>query len=79
MPLVNGKTKLGFQISQSKTVGIIFGDKKETSVSLFLDNKPIKFQTNVKFLGLIFDKHLTWKHHFQYLVERSKPIINLLG
>ncbi|CAC5377064.1 unnamed protein product [Mytilus coruscus] len=43
-----------------------------------LDNQPIKFQKHVKFLGLIFDKQLTWNKHANYLQERSKAILNIL-
>ncbi|CAG2219025.1 unnamed protein product [Mytilus edulis] len=47
-------------------------------VNLMLDNEPIKFQNHVKFLGLIFDRKLTWNKHVNYLQERSKAILNVL-
>ena len=45
---------------------------------LKLNGTPIKFQNHVKFLGLIFDKNLTWNKHISYIEERCKPILNLL-
>lgn len=70
--------KWGFKISKTKTIGVIFGNRKVTSTNLTLGNQPIKFENHVKFLGLIFDRKLTWKKHFDYLEERSKPILNLM-
>ncbi|CAC5371654.1 unnamed protein product [Mytilus coruscus] len=43
-----------------------------------LDNQPIKFQKHVKFLGLIFDRQLTWNKRLNYLQERPKAILNVL-
>ncbi|CAG2219008.1 unnamed protein product [Mytilus edulis] len=70
--------KWGFKISKTKTIGVIFGDRHVYSVNLMLDNQPIKFQNHVKFLGLIFDRKLTWNKHVNYLQERSKAILNVL-
>ncbi|XP_063416816.1 uncharacterized protein LOC134699058 [Mytilus trossulus] len=70
--------KWGFKISKTKTIGVIFGDRHVYSVNLMLDNEPIKFQNHVKFLGLIFDRKLTWNKHVNYLLERSKAILNVL-
>ena len=71
--------KWGFKISQPKTIGIVFGNKRQPHpVKLRLNNKPIQFQKQVKFLGLIFDSKLTWRQHINYIQERSKSVLNLM-
>ena len=69
----------GFQWSVPKTVAIIFTNKRIINFpELKLNNKNIKFQQNAKFLGLFFDSKLCWNKHFQYIIDRCKPRINLL-
>ena len=39
---------------------------------------PIKFEKEVKFLGLIFDHKLTWDAHINYIVTKCKTRLNLM-
>ena len=72
-----------FKISKTKTEAIIFRNetydqKKLQNLRLFLYDKEINFAEKVKFLGLIFDKHLTWGDHITNLIERCSKDMNVL-
>lgn len=52
------------QINENKTVHVIFTTKtKYDVVPLIINNSIIKNDTYAKYLGIIFDNKLTWKHH----------------
>ena len=50
----------------------------EKNVELKIGDKNIRFEKSVKFLGMIFDRRLTWNEHISYVVERCKKRLNLL-
>ena len=61
----------GFTISKNKTVAMHFcPDKKCMDTVLKLDNDPIQFVKEAKFLGLIWDTKLTFEPHIKYLKAR---------
>ena len=63
----------GFTISKNKTVAMHFcPDKKCMDPVLKLDNDPIQFVKEAKFLGLIWDTKLTFEHHIKYLKARCQ-------
>ena len=68
----------GFKISFQKTVCVLFGNKRNVEVNLKLDNNVIQQKTQYKFLGMIFDKRLTWKSHVDGIIDRCKHKLNLL-
>ena len=71
--------KNGFTISENKTVAINFcPDKKCMDPVLNLDNDPIQFVKEAKFLGLIWDTKLTFEPHIKYLKARCQKSLNLL-
>ena len=72
--------KRGFKISTSKTTAIIFSNKPdvEENASLKIRDEDMKFNSTVKFLGVIFDKRLTLRAHIQYIVNRCNKRMNLL-
>ena len=45
---------------------------------LKLDNDPIQYVKEVKFLGLIWDTKLTFEPHIEYLKARCQKSINIL-
>ena len=58
--------KNGFTISKNKTVAMHFcPDKKCMDPVLNLDNDPIQFVKEAKFLGLIWDTKLTFEPHIK--------------
>ena len=73
---------VGFKFSVEKTKAITFyRDKrwlKGQSLDLLLYNSPIESCTQVKFLGIIFDQHLNWKEHLDYIKAKALKALDLL-
>ena len=72
--------KNGFTFSTSKTTAVRFTrcTKLEPILPLKLNGTIIPFQDQVKFLGVIFDKKLTWGPHIDNLKKKVKNSINIL-
>ena len=70
----------GFNFSPKKTKAIEFRKtrSKPWKINLQLNNRPIEYVTNHKFLGLHFNYNLSWTQHIKILKERTKKDINLL-
>jgi ribonuclease HI len=69
----------GFKISKNKTVAVLFSKFRQSAmIDVHIGNTKIKLVDSVKFLGVIFDKHLTWKEHIIYLKNRCQKRLNLL-
>ena len=70
----------GFQFSKSKTVCMHFSQLRSGNVDpdLKLYGAAIPVVNEFKFLGLIFDKKLTFKQHIRYLKDRCFKALNLL-
>ena len=69
----------GFTISKNKTVAMHFcPDKKCMNPALKLDNDPIQFVKEFKFLGLIWETKLTFEPHIKYLKARCQKSLNIL-
>jgi len=69
----------GFKIAINKTTGVLFSKRSNLSrITLKIDQKQIKMDNKVKFLGVIFDSKLTWKQHIDYIIEKCKKRLNLL-
>ena len=72
--------KNGFTFSVNKTVAIHFTDKPgiHPSPPLNLKEVNIDYSDRCKFLGLIFDRKLTWKPYLTALKNKCNFVINLL-
>ena len=71
--------KNGFTISKNKTVAMHFcPDRKCMDPVLKLDNDPIQFVKEAKFLGLIWVTKLTFEPHIKYLKARCQKSLNIL-
>ena len=70
----------GFRISKSKTTVVVFSKKidPEKQIELKVDGENISFSRSVKFLGVIFDRKLTWNEHIRYVITRCNKRLNLL-
>lgn len=69
----------GFKISAEKTKVIAFHRKRNVLLpKLKLNEKEITNATSIKFLGMIFDKKLTWIDHVKYLFDKCSKSLNLL-
>ena len=53
-------------------------DKKCMDPFLKLDNDPIQFVKEAKFLGLIWDTKFTFEPHIKYLKARCQKSLNVL-
>ena len=46
--------------------------------SLFINDREIKRITSIKYLGVLTDKHLTWKEHITVIENKVSKNLNLL-
>ena len=71
--------KWGFRISTDKTVAVPFTFTYSTeTVKLTVNGQVIKTVKSAKFLGMIFDRKLTWHDHIDYVVKKCKQRLNLM-
>ena len=70
----------GFKFSETKTVCVHFCRLRKTHPDpvLILNGTPISVTEQAKFLGLIFDKKLTFLPHLHYLKQKGMKALNLL-
>ena len=70
----------GFKFSPQKTVAVRFSRSRRLEVipSLKLKDSILPYEDQVKFLGLIFDKRLTWSPHIKKLKEEVKKSLDIL-
>ena len=70
----------GFRFSASKTVAIRFTRRRnlEEIPTLILNGNILPYQSEVKFLGMIFDEKLTWNSHINNLKVKVKESLNIL-
>ena len=70
----------GFKFSTQKTVAVHFtrvpGEHELPEIKIY--NNPIKFEKEVKYLGLIFYKKLTWESHILSVKGRCLRDLNIL-
>jgi len=45
--------------------------------SILINNFPLEQATNIKFLGIVIDQHLSFSAHIDYLIRRLRPITGL--
>lgn len=73
--------KWGFQMSAEKTVIVLFtkdNKLKNNLKPIYIEDKHIKVENAVKFLGVYLDDRLTWKQHIDYIVQKCKMRLNLM-
>ena len=70
----------GFKFSPHKTVGVHFCCKHSCvrEPDLFLGNQRLPFQNQARFLGVLFDKRLTFLPHIKDLRLRCQNALNVL-
>ena len=70
----------GFKFSPQKTKAVRFtrNRKREKIPTLFLNDSILPYEDEVKFLGVIFDKKLTFSPHINDLSNRVKKSLNIL-
>lgn len=71
--------KTGFRFSLQKTKFILFSKKRRfPQLHLKLHGSSLQSTQTIQFLGVKFDRKLTWKEHFDYLKQKCAAGINLM-
>ena len=70
----------GFKFSSTKTTCVHFHQKRGIypDPCLKINNNKITVKTQAKFLGIIFDKKLTFVPHIKYLKDKCAKALNVL-
>lgn len=70
----------GFKFSSLKTLAMVFKKifVKEPITKLFLDGVLLETVKVTTFLGIIFDRNLSWKHHIEKLITNCTNRLNIL-
>ena len=68
----------GFTFSATKSKSMFFTRKRLPNKTLTINSQPIELVPSFKFLGLHFDRNLTWKNHILYTKDRCDSDLNLL-
>ena len=77
--LINYTNKSGFKISKSKSQAIIFSkSNKKENIELKINEQKLSIVNEVKILGLIFDKKLSWKPDVKKIKGQCISRINIL-
>lgn len=68
------KAELGLNVK--KTEFLLLGRKK---IKIKLRNNPIKQSNNLKYLGVIIDRNLTFKDHITHLVNKTNTVVTKIN
>ena len=70
----------GFTFGPTKTSAVHFTDKRGlfNLPTFHLDQVQIKFEESLKFLGLIFDRRLTFRQHIQSVRSKCNKAMNII-
>ena len=65
-------------LNTDKTVYIEFGNQVDSTpknLDISIQSTKIKRVENTKYLGIIFDSHMRWNKHIEYIYNRTKYLI----
>ena len=67
-------------LAPAKCVPIIFTRKRKYNkdIKIKVGGKSLEFQDKAKYLGLIFDKNLTWKYHVKDILPKCEKRLGVL-
>lgn len=71
----------GLLINTNKSVLMTFNpknDKRDFSLLITLDHRSIEHVQYIKFLGILIDEKMTWKHHIDMVVSRLSSVCFLI-
>jgi ribonuclease HI len=70
----------GLKISPAKSCGVIFTNRLNVNIKkpLTIRGELLKMENKVKFLGMFFDRRLTWLEHVNYIVGKCNSRLNLM-
>jgi ribonuclease HI len=70
---------LGLNISSDKSEIVLFSKRlPKIKFKLYINELPLQVSDEFKYLGVIFDKGLTWNSHTRYVVQKCKSRINFM-
>ncbi|GFV95028.1 probable RNA-directed DNA polymerase from transposon X-element [Trichonephila clavipes] len=72
--LQNFYDKWKISINVEKSTAIIFTKKQSLPPPIIMYNTQIPWSQEAKYLGIIFDTHLTWKQHIYYVRDNFRTI-----
>jgi hypothetical protein len=61
---------LSLNTDKSRVITFNLSHFQEHSLQIFYRDKLLKEVTNVRFLGLGYDKHLNWKTHIEQVIPK---------
>jgi ribonuclease HI len=72
--------ELGFEFSTEKTKAIFFspGRNKKPGPELRCKNQTLKYEDEIRILGMTFTRNLKWNKHLRDVGERAKKRLNVL-
>ena len=68
----------GLKLNVGKTKYMVFANKKKSEIDIQLNGQRLKESEHERFLGVILDSKLNWKHHIMYLstkISRNAGIL----
>ena len=76
----NYMTNNGFMLSSDKTTFVVFGPQKieKEKTYIRINDKKVSPSNEVKYLGVILDKNLTFSQHIKNLITKAKKAFFLL-
>jgi hypothetical protein len=70
------ENKLRFNEEKSKAMFVTGRRRKEQKeIAIYLNNKAIPQANRLKYLGIIFDKKLTFKEHREHMADKCTKLI----
>ena len=69
----------GLTFSAPKTSAVLFTRRRTPPAPLEFFGSPVNFVSSVRFLGVIFDRGLTWGPHISHVVSRCTSDLRLLS
>ena len=72
------KWRMGLNASKTKCLLFQRGKSSLTTPNLYLMKEPLKYEDNIKFLGITFDKKLTFEQHINNIHDKCIKRLNLL-
>ena len=71
--------KLSLNIQKSNFIIFHTIQKKVHEVSIAINDKPIKQDKQLKYLGVMIDSHMNWKAHISYICNKIKRSIGIIS
>jgi len=65
--------KWKIKINPNKSVAVPFGFKQQVpSINVNINNVSLEWDNEVKYLGIIFDRRLSWTPHIDYSIQKVR-------